>query len=571
MASHDYEEPSPTHNDLHEYLEIVEWGNRTSRTPQISTRMYGNSTSPEKKNKSQKLFLCFMLGCVTSAILIVPLIIVFRQSTTLTEKENDKCMTETPCINNGHCVTYNNTVLCICPAGYIGNQCEIKDLCIISGNCHNGGTCITTRHSSYCICSEGFIGKNCKYRGLQGYQFFVAFNPKYRNITLHMSSEKSGRCDLSLPSVKRYKTVALRGNYTSFDLSKYDNLGIGKISGDAHIRVVCEVFIYLFYFLTDEYGAIWKSFHGIPSKGLSNEYVIPQFKPHQKFDALSVVAFEENTTVTVNFKTARWVLSNITFNESMFDDNKLTFNAAQYEYSYISCEQCHLTGTFVNGTRPFALFFKTYIPVVIPVLPLDDFSKVFIVPQLSSLIKTLGLRIFSKYKTKIEFKDNNNTISTSILDVNNYLTTNHKHTTVVSSQEEIILFMKAYSPHTGTIDSVVPGVNQYLPYYEFVVPRNTNENFATFILPLGEAPGIRLNNRQFELSQFSVVNVHVFDTVYSIFSISIKEGWHIAKHVDYVKFGLLIQGISNNQDKRHSSPYLYFTGRNLTVITNRSN
>lgn len=50
MASYDYEKPSPTNNDFHEYLEIVEWSNRNSRTPQISTRMYDSSTSPEKNN-----------------------------------------------------------------------------------------------------------------------------------------------------------------------------------------------------------------------------------------------------------------------------------------------------------------------------------------------------------------------------------------------------------------------------------------------------------------------------------------------------------------------------------------
>ncbi|VDI02450.1 Hypothetical predicted protein [Mytilus galloprovincialis] len=802
-----YEEPILEQQD-NEYLEIVESPRRNING--ISSRMYFGFDMPsiQKTSDRNQYFVFFIIGCVTSACIIAPLLVFYSPSSKQSVQNEEKCK-YSPCLNNGHCIMLNGSHICICPEVFLGTSCQIQDECISSVPCHHEGTCITTDNSSYCICADGYLGKNCEYRGPSGYQFFVVFNPRQREVTLYLSSRKHGHCDIIYPSFKRTKTLTLEGEYQTFVLSNEHDFANNSENSDVHVRIFCDVLITLFHFvrdiygsiwesyivipsallstqyvvpqyktqqkfnalgilaieedtqinvsftsarwilsnitfrqsiyhksqllsfttdpyvynyisceecyltgtyitsshpvavmfkssipevvpvlpykafsrqfivpklqaeimtmglriyahtrtrlelkddndvvstsvinannyhntnhknttaitadknillslkiysphtgtidvtvpsdtqylpeyqfiipegtmkniatfivkldfLQDEYGAIWKSFHGISSKGLSNEYVIPQFKPHQQFDALSVVAFEENTTVTVNFKTARWVLSNITFNESMFDHNKLTFNAAQYEYSYISLEQCHLTGTFVNGTR-LALFFKTYIPEVIPVLPLDDFSKVFIVPQLSSLIKTQGLRIFSKYKTKIEFKDTNDTISTSILDVNNYLTTNHKHTTVVSSQEEIILFMKAYSPHTGTIDNVVPGVNQYLPYYEFVVPGNTNENFATFILPSGEVPGIRLNNRQFELSQSSIINVRLFDTVYSIFSISIKEGWNIAKHENYVKFGLLIQGSSNYQDKRHSSPYLYFAGRNLTVTTNRNN
>ncbi|CAC5417317.1 unnamed protein product [Mytilus coruscus] len=558
-----YEEPIMELQD-NEYLEIVESPRRNING--ISSRMYFNFDIPtiQKRSDRNQYFMLFIIGCVTSACIIAPLVVVYKPSSKQSVQNEETCK-DSPCLNNGHCIMFNDSHICICPEGFLGTSCQIQDQCISSVPCHHEGTCITTDNSSYCLCADGYLGKNCEYRGPSGYQFFVVFNPRLRKVTLYLSSRKHGHCDIIYPSFKRTKTLTLEGEYVAFGLS--NDFANDTENSDVHVRIFCDVLITLFYFVRDGYGSIWESYIAMPSALLSTQYVVPQFKTQQKFDALGVIAIEEDTQINVNFTSARWILSNITFRQSTYHKGQLlSFTTDPYVYNYISCDECYLTGTYITSSYPVAVMFKSSIPEVVPLLPYKEFSRQFIVPKLREEIKTMGLRIFAHTRTRLELKDDTNVVST-VLNANNYHNTNHKNTTAITADQNVLLFLKIYSPHTGTIDVTVPSETQYLPEYQFIIPHGAMKSLATFIIKLDFTQGIRLNGdiiKNDEFNQKMTINLNT--NVYQIFSVNVTTGWHTVHHIEHVPFGLLIQGISNSQNKQFSSPYAYFPGMNYSVV-----
>ena len=72
----------------------------------------------------------------------------------------DPCASQ-PCMNQGSCMRENGGFRCVCPPGYSGSRCEIRDACQ-SNPCMNGGTCRTMNGGYQCICPSGFTGLRCE-------------------------------------------------------------------------------------------------------------------------------------------------------------------------------------------------------------------------------------------------------------------------------------------------------------------------------------------------------------------------------------------------------------------------
>lgn len=365
--------------------------------------------------------------------------------------------------------------------------------------------------------------------------------------------------DSSIP----FKTIQLYGSFITYHISNVRKLAVNR-EEDISIRVICEVPAYLYYFVTDAYGSIWASLPVPPIGTLSYSYVIPQYQLNQKFDALAVMTFKINTTITINFDRARWVLSNVTFEDNTYVQDTITFTAERYKYSYFSCSECLLTGTHVSGTDSFALFYKTYIPEVNPVLPTKDFSKIFIIPEMPENITVLGYRIFSQHNTTINVQGVRGSTSKLNLNAGHFLVTNNKQTTAVICDKDAILFLKIYSPHTGTYAPHIAGIDQYLPYYQFVVPFNTRNNYATFIVPESDIDDIKLNGNHVSQINIRTINkesLKLNSTMsFLIFSIPLEIGWHKVENINQNSFGLIISGISNPGDQKHFTNYAYFAG-----------
>ena len=66
-------------------------------------------------------------------------------------------------MNQGNCIQENSGFRCICPPGFTGTRCDIREACQ-SNPCMNGGTCQTVNNNLgyQCICPAGYNGTHCE-------------------------------------------------------------------------------------------------------------------------------------------------------------------------------------------------------------------------------------------------------------------------------------------------------------------------------------------------------------------------------------------------------------------------
>ncbi|CAH8290065.1 unnamed protein product, partial [Heterobilharzia americana] len=73
------------------------------------------------------------------------------------------CEELNPCANGGKCVSLpRNNYSCECPAGWIGNDCQINEDDCLYNRCENGATCVDGINEYICKCRPGYTGIYCE-------------------------------------------------------------------------------------------------------------------------------------------------------------------------------------------------------------------------------------------------------------------------------------------------------------------------------------------------------------------------------------------------------------------------
>ncbi|PIK41660.1 hypothetical protein BSL78_21491, partial [Apostichopus japonicus] len=88
------------------------------------------------------------------------------------------------CLNGGTCrntycsATNDLGVFCECPAGFLGERCQIQDVNRCSSSpCRNGGQCTAFSKFFVCSCAPGFGGTTCEVTGVDVITWFSSGQP----------------------------------------------------------------------------------------------------------------------------------------------------------------------------------------------------------------------------------------------------------------------------------------------------------------------------------------------------------------------------------------------------------
>lgn len=74
----------------------------------------------------------------------------------------DECRAnQISCTGNGLCIDQEQTFLCQCNPGFLGQLCEIVDYCQ-EIDCSGQGLCQNGADSFTCICNPGYTGQQCE-------------------------------------------------------------------------------------------------------------------------------------------------------------------------------------------------------------------------------------------------------------------------------------------------------------------------------------------------------------------------------------------------------------------------
>ncbi|MEO1482538.1 MAG: FG-GAP-like repeat-containing protein [Myxococcota bacterium] len=69
---------------------------------------------------------------------------------------------DNPCQNGGTCVNRLRGIECVCPTGFVGDNCEENFDDCAEPRCVNGGTCTDLVGGFECTCPDGFTGNRCQ-------------------------------------------------------------------------------------------------------------------------------------------------------------------------------------------------------------------------------------------------------------------------------------------------------------------------------------------------------------------------------------------------------------------------
>ncbi|XP_063411443.1 IgGFc-binding protein-like [Mytilus trossulus] len=288
----------------------------------------------------------------------------------------------------------------------------------------------------------------------------------------------------------------------------------------------------------------------IPTNFLSRKYNIPSFKPYNEIgnSLIALTPIENSTIVNIHIKTES---GSLTFENRQYSSNEIiTTVINKYDTLEIS-HSSDLTGTFINSSSPLAVVSgnkcnyihrqagcNTFIEMVLPIEQLD---QSYIVPY----IETRGISTVRLLSLNDSSFTINNSIKNTMVKQNSarkFFDFSHSTISYVHSSNDISVTIYPHELANREGDAFMMtahGVNQYLPQYDFVVPRGFT-SFISITIKTSELHGFKLDGQ-------NVITKHVYTLstesgTYSSFAMPITSGEHNITHVKKTEFGLWVYG-----------------------------
>ncbi|XP_071135906.1 IgGFc-binding protein-like isoform X1 [Mytilus edulis] len=442
---------------------------------------------------------------------------------------------------------------------------NLPDICVRNRPCYNGGTCQSFNDSYRCICAAGYLGKQCEYSDGKDTSFMVIFQEGLSDLSttpkLLVASENTTRLSVRYFNENKIQTITMDKSNTEYNLSKsvLPSDGIHVAGVELH---------------SDEGINVYGFFHGLyvsggyssmPTRFASTKYIIPTLPAFFIYkNMIALTPGYQNTVVSINLKLKS---GSVTYDNKQYSNNDtIRIMVNKYNTFQLSTSS-DLSGTLVTSSKPvivvsgnkcnYAVPYNTRAgscnPFIESVLPTNQFDSVFITPYISTrLNNTVRIQVINS--TNLTIKTGNKTISKTI-NARDFFDFYYNTISFISSSDDILVmsYPHGLSGYKGDpFMMTIPGVNQYLYKYDFVVPIGL-DSFISITVQSDAINGFLLDgNPSNNRSNVFSISEGLYN--FSTFSMPIKTGFHHIEHRQNIRFGLWVYG------NRYADGYGYPAG-----------
>ena len=369
--------------------------------------------------------------------------------------------------------------------------------------------------------------------GHYGKEFIVGMTDHER--VLYIASEQNGVYTISVPDSNLLETGHLAQGITEIHFNK--NIYLENKKGLHIVTNVLESILISDEGLARPYGP----FLALPSNIMGTFYMVPGFQKHTR--GLLVVAVEDKAFIAVTGsvnRTETVVLSNIldTFTSVEYEDEITNTLIVANKPVSISVEFSRVNGDSMSDI------------LVEQMLPYDVWTNEYIIPPLPSITRLTARIMSTENQTVcINHKQNETCFDINWVSGMNIFVQSKPFTIKSNASIGVILSgthtcnQSEYGQEVHQIMIILPGINNYLNRYSFVIPDfKTTDNYVVVLIHSLKVSGLILDGTPFAFN--ASFNVTTSKGDFKVIIASTSVGYHIMHHLDSgVRFGALAYGI----------------------------
>lgn len=306
----------------------------------------------------------------------------------------------------------------------------------------------------------------------------------------------------------------------------------------------------------------------IPIHKLSTKYVVISTAPTGK-SQLAVAAIKDNTKILITFKMERNFALKIE-NKTFYRGDVFSFSLDCFE-TYQIAHSTDLTGSVIESSYPIAAFSGNdcnkidgigYCDHLITQLPPTHLvDNVYIVPPNYNDRDTI-IRITAIENTDLYYVVGAVKRSLSLYKSNTFdIRISSNQVCFIESTTPVIVTGIGLASKISYLGdpsmTLIPGINQYLNYYEILIPSGYVNSFVSVMIKESSQDCIRINSTV--INRCDIVfeeNVLAGNITYNVRTIRVAEGVLTAWALDGEKFGMLFSGVQIAEAYSFSANFL---------------